>query len=89
MKCHDSRAKGKLVDDAAEEDCETANDGKSCVAKYFKDTTNTIGKGGCPVCIAGNVPTIAVIAEASVDVNNSMIYCASPSGAFLDGGLTY
>src|SRR5215470_3017724 len=34
-KCHDSRASGKLADDTDEDACENANNGKSCLAKYF------------------------------------------------------
>jgi hypothetical protein len=89
QKCHDSRAKGKLSNDTDENECESANDGKSCFAKFFKATTNTIGKGGCPSCILANVSTIATSAETVLDGANGLVWCASPSGAFLDGGLTY
>ena len=89
FKCHDSRASGKLANDAAEDACENANDGKSCLAKYFKSTTTALGKGGCPACAATNVPTIASTAEAVLDATVGLSYCASPSGAFIDGGMTY
>ena len=85
FKCHDSRAAGKLANDTAEDACESANDGKSCLAKYFSATTKSIGKGGCPACLAGNVATIATTAETVLDASNGLVYCASPSGAFVDG----
>jgi hypothetical protein len=85
FKCHDSRAAGKLADDTAEDACEKANNGKSCLAKYFTATTKAIGKGGCPSCLSGNVSLIATQAESTLDGSNSLVYCASPSGAFVDG----
>jgi hypothetical protein len=88
MRCHDSRASGKLADETAEEACETANDGKSCLAKYFKSTTSAVAKGGCPPCSVSTVSLIAATTEAIVDGQNELIYC-SPSGAFIDGGSTY
>jgi hypothetical protein len=84
-KCHASRFSGKLADDTAEDSCEKANDGKSCLAKYFSATTKTLGKGGCASCSASNVPVIATTAETALDGNNGLVYCASPSGAFVDG----
>ena len=89
IKCHESRASGKLADDTAEDNCEKANDGKSCLAKYFKSTTTAIGKGGCPACAASNVSVIANTAESVLDGSAGLAYCASPSGAFVDGRLAY
>ena len=76
---------GKLADDTAEDNCEKANDGKSCLAKYASATAKTLSKGGCPSCLAGNVPVIASTAETALDGNAGLAYCASPSGAFVDG----
>jgi hypothetical protein len=89
QKCHDSRAKLKFADDTAEDACESANDGKSCFAKYFKVVTAAIGKGGCPACAIANSQTIPGLAESVLDAQNGMVWCASPSGAFVDGLTNY
>lgn len=78
IKCHASRASGKLTDDTAEDACETSNAGKSCLEKF----TASVGKlTGCPSCI--NAASLANTIETTLDTSNSLTYCASPSGAFL------
>ena len=83
LKCHASRASGKLADDTAEDSCEKTLAGKSCAAKF----TLAISKlSGCPSCINGS--TMALLAgdfEFLIDnMNNATVYCAaSPSGAFV------
>jgi hypothetical protein len=72
IKCHISRAGGKLADDAAENTCEGA-----AITK-FKATKTT----GCPSCV--NLSTIATTTETASDgALNGLIWCGSPSGAFL------
>jgi hypothetical protein len=83
FKCHDSRASGKLADDTAEDACEKGLTGKkpSCAAAF----ANSIAKlKGCPPCINGSaMASLASAAEAILDADNGMVYCASPSGAFV------
>ena len=82
QKCHDKRAAGKLADDAAENSCEKTLAGKSCTAKF----AGAIAKlTGCPPCISGaTMASLATSLEAQLDGNNGNVYCASPSGAFVD-----
>ena len=70
-KCHASRATGKLADDTAENACEGA-----ALTKF--GTTKT---AGCDPCT--NLGTLGTFVETTVDGANNLIYCASPSGAFL------
>jgi len=84
LKCHDSRAAGKLADDMAENECEHGlTTGKSCTAVF---ATAIAKLKGCPSCI--NATTMAMLAntaETVLDANNGTVYCASsPSGAFLE-----
>jgi hypothetical protein len=73
IKCHISRAGGKLADDAAENTCEG-----TAITK-FKATKTT----GCPSCV--NLNTIATTTETASDgALNGLIWCGSPSGAFLN-----
>jgi hypothetical protein len=65
VKCHASRVKGKLADEAAEEACEQA-----ATTKF--GATKTTGCGGCT-----NLANIAQIIESDIDSSNSMIYCDS------------
>src|SRR6516165_7870796 len=73
MKCHASRASGKLADDTAEDACEKTLAGKSCAAKF----TLAISKlKGCPACINGTtMANLAGLTETVLDGNNSTIYC--------------
>jgi len=83
-KCTASRASGKLADDTAEDACEKNNAGKSCLEKFTASVTKAQTKdtsGGCN-CING--ATLANTIETTLDAGNSLTYCASPSGAFLN-----
>jgi hypothetical protein len=85
IKCHRDRAKLKLADDTAEDNCEAGDPKKSCFAKYHK-TADGILKKPCPSCLNGT-GQIALFnnVELLVDNTNGQVYCASPSGAFVDG----
>ena len=74
LKCHASRASGKLADDTAEDACEkTLSTGKSC-AQVFAASIAKLS--GCPSCINGTtMANFAGTMEALVDGGNSMIYC--------------
>jgi hypothetical protein len=81
FKCHASRASGKLADDTAEDSCEKTLAGKSCFAKFAASIAKL---SGCPSCINGTtMANLAGLTEGLIDGNNSTIYCASPSGAFV------
>jgi hypothetical protein len=71
LKCHASQASGKLADPSAEDACESA-----ALTKF--GTTKT---AGCDPCT--NLAALGAFVEGQVDGANSGIYCASPSGAFL------
>jgi len=70
IKCHASRAVGKLVNEAAEETCEGA-----ALTKF--GTTKTVG---CPACI--NIASIGAFVESAVDGANSLTYCEPAPAAF-------
>jgi len=83
IKCHESRASGKLADDTAEDECEKSlTTGKSCTAKFAASIAKL---KGCPACINGTtMASLANLAESVLDANNGMVFCAaSPSGAFV------
>jgi hypothetical protein len=77
LKCHASRASGKLADDTAEESCEKTLVGKSCFAKF----TLAISKlSGCPACLTGTtMANFAGTIESFLDGNNSTVYCGGPT----------
>jgi len=75
VKCHGSRASGKLTTDAAEDSCEGA-----ALTKFGATKT-----AGCDTCT--NLGTLGSFVESTVDSSNSLVYCGSPSGAFLDASL--
>jgi hypothetical protein len=86
LKCHASRASGKLADDTAEDACEKTLAGTSCVAKF----TLAISKlSGCPACINGTtMANLAGTTESLLDGNNAAIYCGTttiPCGAIVGG----
>ena len=72
LKCHASRASGKLADFNAEENCEAL-----ALIKLTRTKT-----AGCNPCTA-DLLFLGSFVEAQVDSANSDIYCASPSGAFV------
>jgi hypothetical protein len=74
IKCHISRSTGKLADDTAEDACEGT-------AKTKFGTTKT---AGCPACV-GSLSALADFVESQVDgALNAVVWCGSPSGAFLN-----
>jgi len=79
IKCHAARASGKLADDTAEDACEKNNAGHSCLEKFQASVAKLTG---CPPCL--NATTLASTIESTLDTGNSLTYCASPSGAFLE-----
>jgi len=84
IKCHASRASGKLADDTAEDACEKNNAGKSCLEKFTASVTKAQTKDTSGLCNCANGTTLANTIEAVLDGSNSLTYCASPSGAFLN-----
>jgi hypothetical protein len=82
--CHKKRADGKLADDTAEDACEKNLGGKSCLEKFLAGVTKAQNKvpGACS-CIDG--ASLASTIETTLDAGNGLTYCASPSGAFVDG----
>jgi hypothetical protein len=72
VKCHASRAIGKLADDTAEDACE-----QTALTKFGKTKT-----AGCDPCT--DLGTLGTFVETQADTTNAVVYCASPSGAFLD-----
>jgi hypothetical protein len=79
IKCHSARASGKLADDTAEDACEKNNAGHSCLEKFQASVAKLTG---CPPCL--NSATLASTIETTLDAGNSLTYCASPSGAFVE-----
>jgi hypothetical protein len=73
VKCHIGRASGKYGDALSEDACEAA-----AVTKF--GLTKTMG---CDLSCT-DLSTLATFAEDGVDFAIVPIYCASPSGAFLD-----
>jgi hypothetical protein len=85
IKCHQDRGNLKTTDDAGEDNCEGGDPKKSCFAKYLK-TRDSILKKPCPTCLdSGSQDALFNTAETLLDSTNGMVYCASPSGAFIDG----
>ena len=83
LKCHASRASGKLADDTAEDACEKTLVGKSCTALF----AGAIAKlKGCPPCINGTtMANLAGLTESLLDANNSTVYCDTSSGTPFGG----
>src|SRR6516225_11254819 len=83
LKCHASRASGKLADDTAEDSCETTLVGKSCTAKFAASIAKL---SGCPACINGTtMANLAGTTESLLDGNNSTVYCDTSSGTPFGG----
>jgi hypothetical protein len=78
IKCHKARAAGKLADDTAEDNCESGASPSSCKGKYDKKTS----KLTCDPCL--DKAGLYTFIENNADALNGAVYCASPSGAFLD-----
>jgi hypothetical protein len=84
FKCHDSRASQKLSS-ASEEICEHGPSAKgttACREKYNSGISKLIVKCPLPGCV--NTAGVGDTAEAVLDANTALVYCASPSGAFLN-----
>jgi plastocyanin len=83
LKCHASRASGKLADDTAEDACEKTLVGKSCTALF----AGAIAKlKGCPACINGTtMGNLAGTIESVIDGTNSTVYCDTSSGTPFGG----
>jgi hypothetical protein len=80
LKCHASRASGKLADETAEESCEKTLAGKkkSCAAKFAASIAKP---SGCPSCINGTAMAgVAGLTEALIDSKNNVVYCDASSG---------
>ena len=77
-KCHQMRATGKLVDDVAEENCETNTDNPaSCKSKFDTAKRKLISLQICPACL--DEPTMEQVfglGQAFLDGSvNGQIYC--------------
>ena len=72
-KCHAKRARRQLADDGAEDACES-----HARARFMPTSTD-----GCPPCL--DLAAVAGFVEAYAGGDNGFVYCASPSGAFLNG----
>jgi hypothetical protein len=78
VKCHISRATGKLTDDTAEDACESTANTK------FGTTKTT----GCDACL-GPLSTLGAFVEAQTDgALNALVSCGSAGGTVLKGALT-
>src|SRR5262249_55064874 len=73
LKCHASRASGKLADDTAEDSCEKTLVGKSCTAKFAASISKL--KGCDPSIDVTTMANHAGMTESLLDGNNSTIYC--------------
>jgi hypothetical protein len=72
VKCHVGRAGGKRTTNAAEEACE-----EKAQTKFGE--TDMAGCAGCT-----DLGPIGDFVRAQLDGSNDLLYCASPSGAFID-----
>jgi hypothetical protein len=85
-KCHKGRASGKFANDTEEDACESGATPSSCKGKW--DTA--MGKLNCASvpCLdtGGERDALFTFIEGQVDTANGVVYCASPSGAFIDAG---
>ena len=77
-KCHVNRAKGKLIDNAANEACETL-----AVNKFMSKTKTT----GCDFCV--NLGGVAWVTQIDLQAHNNLVYCQSPSSAFVEKSRGY
>ncbi|HLK12528.1 MAG TPA: hypothetical protein VKW76_14220 [Candidatus Binatia bacterium] len=81
-KCHQLAQKAAVNGKTFDEDgCETT-DPKGPAQAYTKCVGSLTGCQGCEVA---NEPTIAADVDAALDGSNGLVFCESPSGAFLDG----
>jgi hypothetical protein len=86
VKCHQGAAKAFVSNKAFDEEaCEQGpipgKPGKAAVEVFDACTAKVIAKGGCNGCedLAG----IKALTDAQLDGANSLVYCSSPSSAFV------
>jgi hypothetical protein len=72
MKCHVARAAGRGTTDTVEESCE-----EKAQTKFGE--TDVAGCAGCT-----DIGPIGDFVRAQLAGSNNLLYCASPSGAFID-----
>jgi hypothetical protein len=89
MKCHQDRALGRLTSDDQEDmNCEAGP--RSCEVKYENARARFDPKCSSGAdCAVGNEDNIVALVETQLDANNGAIYCASASGAFIDGAIGF
>jgi hypothetical protein len=73
--CHTRLARLKIPDEEAAERCEMA------AAAAFEGKISAVS--GCPPCT--DAVNVLATTDALLDTHNDLVFCASPSGAFLDG----
>jgi hypothetical protein len=79
VKCHQLAAKAALNGKTFDEDgCETTNP-KGPALAYQQCVSSLQGCQGCE-----QPSTIASLVDGALDGSNGLVFCASPSGAFLD-----
>jgi hypothetical protein len=76
LNCRRKLARRGLADDLAEQACEA-----KATTKF---DSKTAALSGCPACAVTNLATIKAETDTLLDDGNGLVYCASPSGAFLD-----
>jgi hypothetical protein len=92
QKCHATFAKNVLknkvdpadpgnTDEVCEGDGNNSNP-KSAIAA-FNACMQKLQAKGLPSCVSSNIPTIVSITKSQLDGTNFLVYCASPSGAFV------
>ncbi|HLK10540.1 MAG TPA: hypothetical protein VKW76_04115 [Candidatus Binatia bacterium] len=89
-KCHATFAKGVLggklqTNDPGNTDEICEGDGDNSNPKGAIEQFNAcLGKlTGVPACVTANVPSILGLTKTQLDGANGLVYCASPSGAFV------
>jgi hypothetical protein len=77
LKCHGTHGTKAAVGMAFNEpDCED-----KVRWKYLADLAKLTG---CPPCVGTGAGSVGALVETALDGLNAEVYCASPSGAFLD-----
>src|SRR5262245_30481903 len=77
--CHKKRAKGQLLDDTAEDNCENNLPAAAdCQGKYDAVTGNSSKINAlCPSCLSPAArASLFGLVETLIDTNNNKIYCA-------------
>ena len=84
IKCHKGRASGKYADDTAEDACERTGGLASCKGKWDKAMSHLNCASVSCLDTSGERDALFAFVESNVDSTNGLVYCASPSGAFLE-----